>query len=133
MKIETMRKRMVSFSPIGLTDIVLLLLIFFLLTSSFVIQPGIKVKLPKAASGQVDDSNQIFVTIVSENQVYVNQKQLAVSELGSLLKRLLQEDPQKVVVIRADKNLALQVLIRVVDIAKMAGAEKFIIATEPQV
>ena len=130
MKIETTRKPMVMFSTISLTDIVLLLLIFFLLTSSFVVQPGIKVKLPKAASGQQDDSNKIFLTVTKREQIFLNQKQISRDQLGTKLRKLLQKNPEKLVVIRADKNLSLEATIRIVDIAKLAGAEKFMIATE---
>ncbi len=130
MKIETTRKPMVMFSTISLTDIVLLLLIFFLLTSSFVVQPGIKVKLPKAASGQQDDSNKIFLTVTKREQIFLNQKQISKNQLGSELRQLLQKNPEKLVVIRADKDLSLDATIRIVDIAKLAGAEKFMIATE---
>lgn len=130
MKIETTRKPMVMFSTISLTDIVLLLLIFFLLTSSFVVQPGIKVKLPKAASGQQDDSNKIFLTVTKREQIFLNQKQINRDQLGTELRKLLQKNPEKLVVIRADKDLSLEATIRIVDIAKLAGAEKFMIATE---
>lgn len=130
MKIETTRKPMVMFSTISLTDIVLLLLIFFLLTSSFVVQPGIKVKLPKAASGQQDDSNKIFLTVTKREQIFLNQKQMNKNQLGTELRKLLQKNPEKLVVIRADKDLSLEATIRIVDIAKLAGAEKFMIATE---
>jgi len=121
---------MVMFSTISLTDIVLLLLIFFLLTSSFVVQPGIKVKLPKAASGQQDDSNKIFLTVTKREQIFLNQKQINRDQLGTELRKLLQKNPEKLVVIRADKDLSLEATIRIVDIAKLAGAEKFMIATE---
>jgi biopolymer transport protein ExbD len=131
MKIKTLRKRIVVFSPIGLTDIVLLLLIFFLLTSSFVVQPGIKIKLPKAASGQTDDSDKIYVTITQKEQIYLNQKQTTRSQLGAEIRKLLQEDNSKLVVIRADKDLSIEATIRIIDTAKLAGAERFLIATEP--
>ncbi|MBN2413645.1 biopolymer transporter ExbD [candidate division KSB1 bacterium] len=131
MKIETTRKRMVLFSTISLTDIVLLLLIFFLLTSSFVVQPGIKVKLPKAASGQQDDTNKIYITVTLEDQIFINQKKTSHSQLGTLLQQLLKDDPSKLVVIQADKDLSLEKTIRIVDTAKLAGAERFMIATEP--
>ncbi len=131
MKIETSRKRMVLFSTISLTDIVLLLLIFFLLTSSFVVQPGIKVKLPKAASGQQDDSGKIFITATLDDQIFVNQKKTSHAELATQLKQLLKEDPTRMVVIQADKDLSLEKTIRIVDTAKLAGAERFMIATEP--
>jgi len=131
MKIVTTRKRMVLFSTISLTDIVLLLLIFFLLTSSFVVQPGIKVKLPKAASGQQDDSNKIYITATLDDQIFINQKKTSHSQLATQLKQLLRDDPNKLVVIQADKDLSLEKAIRIVDTAKLAGAERFMIATEP--
>jgi len=131
MKIETTRKRMVAFSTISLTDIVLLLLIFFLLTSSFVVQPGIKVKLPKAATGAQDESDKIYLTITEQERVYLNQKQVTRDELATQLRLLLSDDPTKLVVIRADKDLSLEATIRIIDTAKLAGAERFMIATDP--
>ena len=131
MAIVTTRKPMIAFSTIGLTDIVLLLLIFFLLTSSFVVQPGIKIKLPKAASGETDESDKIFLTITENERLFLNQRQISRSDLATELKNLLQQDSNRVVVIRADQNLSLSATIRVVDTAKLAGAERFIIATEP--
>jgi len=130
MHFETTRKRMVLFSPISLTDIVLLLLIFFLLSSTFIVQPGIKVKLPKAASGQQEDSDKIYLTVTKRETIYLNQKKVGRDELGAKLRQLLAENPERVVVIRADKDLSLEATIRVIDTAKLAGAEKFVIATE---
>ncbi len=131
MKIESTRERIVMFSTISLTDIVLLLLIFFLLTSSFVVQPGIKVKLPKAASGQQDDSDKIYLTVTKKEQIFLNQKQISRNDLGDALRKLFKEKPDRIVVIRADKDLSLEATIRIVDTAKLAGAERFMIATEP--
>ena len=130
MKIATTRKRIVIFSTISLTDIVLLLLIFFLLTSSFIVQPGIKVKLPKAASGQQDESDKIFLTVTQNERIFLNQKQVSRSELQTQLRQILKEDPDKLVVIRADKDLSLESTIRIIDTAKLSGAERFMIATD---
>lgn len=130
MKIQTTRKRMVQFSTISLTDIVMLLLIFFLLTSSFVVQPGIKVKLPKAASGAQDDADKIYLTVTQRERIYLNQEQVSREDLGAKLRQIFSKTPDKVVVIRADKDLSLEATIRVIDIAKLAGAERFMIATD---
>lgn len=130
MKIETTRKRIVNFSTISLTDIVLLLLIFFLLTSSFIVQPGIKIKLPKAATGAPDESDKIFLTVTQQERLYLNQKQVTRDELSTQLRQLLKENPTKLVVIRADKDLSLEATIRIIDLAKLAGAERFMIATD---
>ena len=132
MNIETTRKRMVMFSTISLTDIVLLLLIFFLLTSTFVVQPGIKVKLPGAATGQSDDADKIYITVTLDNRVFLNQQQVSMHELAANLKKLLTDNPERLVVIKADKDLSLEQTIRIVDTAKLAGAERFMIATQPE-
>ncbi len=133
MKIETTRKRMVAFSTISLTDIVMLLLIFFLLTSSFVVQPGIKIKLPKAATGAQDESDKVYITVTEQERVYLNQKQVTRDELAQQLRQLLGDDPTKLVVIRADKDLSLEATIRIIDTAKLAGAERFMIATDSNI
>lgn len=131
MDFRTTRKPMVVFSAISLTDIVLLLLIFFLLSSSYVVQPGIKVRLPKAVSGQVDQSKRIFLTVTRDERIFLNTRQVSMTELGLELRKLLDQGASKVVVIRADKDLTLERAIQIVDIAKLAGGEQFLIATQP--
>ena len=131
MDLQTTRKRMVLFSSISLTDIVLLLLIFFLLSSSYIVQPGIKVQLPKAATGQVDQNNRIFITLTREGHLYLNAAPVVLENLNNELQRLLEQTPGRMVVIKADKDVTLERTIQIVDIAKMAGADKFMIATQP--
>ena len=74
MAFQTNRKKIIMFSAISLTDIVLLLLIFFLLSSSFIVQPGIKVNLPKAVSSDKESNNRIFITIEKDQTIYLNQQ-----------------------------------------------------------
>lgn len=131
MKFQMNRQKMISFSTISLTDIVLLLLIFFLLSSSFFVQPGIKVNLPKAITGQVDTKDRIYVTITKKEMIFVNNRKITKSDLNGELKSLLESNPEKMVVIQADKDLTIESMIEVVDIAKLAGAQKFLLATQP--
>jgi biopolymer transport protein ExbD len=131
MDFQMKRSKIVAFSTISLTDIVLLLLIFFLLSSSFFIQLGIKVNLPKAITGQVESKERIYLTITKKEMIYVNNQQILKSELAGKLQELLKNQPEKLIVIQADKDLTLETAIEIVDIAKLAGAEKFMIATQP--
>ena len=131
MVFETTKKRLTTFAAISLTDIVFLLLIFFLLSSTFVVQPGIKVRLPKAITATAESKGRIHVTITAEKDIFLNQEKVTKTDLGRQIFRLLQEDQEQVVVIQADKDLTLETTIEVIDIVKMAGAEKFIIATRP--
>lgn len=131
MKFKPENKLMTNFSFSSLTDIVMLLLIFFLLSSSFVIQPGIKVQLPKAETGETGTDKNITISVTDKGQVFVNAEQVTLENLGRRLSTALTSDPQMVVVINADRNVTLQNTVQVIDIAKAVGATRFMIATHP--
>jgi biopolymer transport protein ExbD len=116
----------------SLTDIVLLLLIFFLLSSSFVMQTGIKVQLPKAEVGEPQSAKNIVVTLTESGNLYLNGEQVLISSLGSKLASLLGKEQEQVVIIRADRTVSLQRTVEVIDVAKAVGAAKFMIATTPR-
>jgi len=130
MKFETERKFLATFSFSSLTDIVLLLLIFFLLSSSFIIQPGIKVILPSTRTADAHSEKSIYVTISKQGNVYLNDNQISLGQLGAELRRFLVSGEKQVVVIMADKETNLETAVKVMDICKSAGAEKFLIATQ---
>lgn len=131
MEFRTSRKLLVTFSTISLTDIVLLLLIFFLLSSTFIVQTGIKVDLPKATSAQPESKQQITLTITKSGEAYLNQERVSEGELAAKIRGLLVENPDQMVVIKGDKDLTLETTIRFVDLAKQAGVGRFLIATQP--
>ena len=132
MKFQTENKLMTMFSVSSLTDVVFLLLIFFLLSSSFVVQPGIKVQLPSAEQTPAKSETQIILTITEKGQYFVNNQRVAVADLGTTLLQQLGENKDKLVVINADKTLSLQRAVEVMDIAKHVGASRFLIATNQE-
>jgi biopolymer transport protein ExbD len=132
MRLAQEQRLLTNFSVSSLTDIVMLLLIFFLLSSSFVIQPGIKVQLPKAETGETPRDNSLTVTITEKGRLYVNSDQVTVENLGRKLSSLLERNRDQVVVIKADKDVTLQKTVQVIDIAKAVGATRFMIATTPR-
>ncbi len=130
MKFSTQHKELSVFSYSSLTDIVFLLLIFFLLSSSFVVQSGIKIQLPKSEIAEEETQRQIVVTVTEKGAIYLNDKQLGVETLGSQLAPLLEKDRDKVVIIKADQAVSLQSAVQVMDIAKGVGAARLVIATQ---
>ena len=82
MKFETESKLLSTFSFSSLTDIVLLLLIFFLLSSSFIIQPGIKVQLPRTDTAAVHSEKSIYVTVTRAGSIYLNDNLVPLGKLG---------------------------------------------------
>ena len=119
------------FSFSSLTDIVLLLLIFFLLTSSFVAQPGLRVQLPRAEASEVIDDQRVTITLTEEGDLFLNNKRVTFQTLGQHLAAALKQTADQVVVINADRTVSLQSTVQVIDIAKTVGATRFMIATEP--
>jgi len=131
MRLGSEQKLLTTFSVSSLTDIVMLLLIFFLLSSSFVMQPGIKVQLPRAETGETQTDKNVTISLTERGQIFVNAKQVTLESLGRELSTALNADPQMVVVVNADRNVTLQNTIQVIDVAKAVGATRFMIATQP--
>lgn len=108
-----------------LIDCVFLLLVFFMLTSHFIIVPGINVKLPKAVSSDSVDIRTETVVITSEDILYSGDKPLSVKEF----EKHLEEGIPESVFIKADKDASLGVVVEVWDICKRLNIKKIGIAT----
>lgn len=117
------------FSQSSLTDIVLLLLIFFLLTSSFVTNFGIKVNIPKAETGAQTESQFITVAVTKDGQFYVDGNITSSGMLASALREAKENKPQGTLVLRADKDAIIDDAVRVMNIAK-ALQLNIVMATE---
>lgn len=126
---SNLKKPMAMFSQSSLTDIVLLLLIFFLLTSSFVSNFGIKVNIPKAESGSPARSQYITVSISNDNQYYVAGDLTTKTELANAIRSEYQKYPDRALVLRADKNARVDEAVQVMNIAQ-ALKMRIIMATE---
>jgi len=117
------------FSQSSLTDIVLLLLIFFLLTSSFVSNFGIQVNIPKAETSSVTQQEYISVAITKEGQFYVDGALTAQGELALAIREARNNKPEGMIVLRADKDAKVDDAVRVLNIGK-ALQLKLVMATE---
>lgn len=117
------------FSQSSLTDIVLLLLIFFLLTSSFVTNFGIKVNIPKAETGAQTDSQFINVAVTKDGEFFVNGELTEQGRLASILQEEKSKNPESTLVLRADKDAIVDNAVRVMNVAK-ALQLNIVMATE---
>ena len=121
---------LVEFNYSSLTDIVFLLLIFFLLTSSFIVQSGIKVKLPTSHQEEIKPRDTVSITLTAEGQYYFNDRQTTIQELPALLQQAYQKNGDQVVELRADGAAEISQLIAAMDMAKIVGYERLSIVTE---
>ncbi len=133
MVIKTRKKRISSLGLISFTDVIFLLLIFLLISSNFITHSGIKVDLPGSNSQQNEFNKNISLTLTKNNEIFLNNEAVSWVELPEMLNRKLIEDPEQVVVVRADETVELRNVVKLLDIAKLSGTNRFFIATEIQV
>ncbi len=131
-KSVTHEKLNVSLNMTPLIDCVLQLLIFFMLSSSFVLQTGISVDLPKARAPKLKDERDIVITITRTNDIFLNDEKLSVDQLPVALLEKVTRAEKKIVLIKPDKRVETGKLVEVMGIAKSVGVESLGIATEPQ-
>lgn len=110
-----------------LIDIVFLLLVFFLLTTHFIEEDGIGVRLPSAASTTTRERNEVALAITRDGRLFLAGQQVALADLGRKLQGILTADTT--VVIRGDRDVPLQKAVTVMEQAKKAGAMKIVVAT----
>ena len=132
MKSRLKKRRISSVALISFTDVIFLLLIFLLISSNFVTHAGLKVDLPGAASHQNEFTKNISITYTQEDELFVGEQKVEWNTLAEVLSAKLIEDPQQVVVIRADQEIALKKIVRIIDLAQLSGTERFFIATQIQ-
>jgi biopolymer transport protein ExbD len=113
-----------------LIDVVFQLLIFFMLTSSFVMQPGIKVNLPKAVTSEVVKFENTEILVTSEGLTYLNGKIVTTQELKSFLKQIAKRNQS--ILIKADRRASLGRVVEIWDMARDLGITQINIATNQE-
>jgi len=116
----------------ALIDIVFLLLIYFLLTTNFMVDEGIKIKLPQARAAAPQTEETITVYVDQQGRAFLGTEELSIARLFDRLKEMIGNRENKLVVIRADRAVVLNKAVRVMDIAKAAGAGRLCLATEKE-
>ncbi len=111
-----------------LIDMVFILLIFFLVTTSFVKETGIEVKRPVAATAVADKKANILIAIDRENRIFMDHREIDVRAVRANVERALAENPSGTVIVVADRNSSTGVAVKVMDGCRMAGAERVSLA-----
>jgi biopolymer transport protein ExbD len=117
----------INVSP--LIDMVFILLIFFIVTTTFVEETGVEVDKPQAASAANLDKNSILLAITAEGQVVYGGQEIGLNGVRPLVKRLTDQEKLPVI-IQVDKTAAAGVVVRVIDEAKLGGAKNVSLASE---
>ena len=129
MNIRGRNKITPEFNMSSMTDIVFLLLIFFMIASTLVTTNAIDILLPKA-SGKTENKKSVSVSIQKDLVFYIDQKEVEVQNLESELLKLLQNETAPTLVLRAEKSVPVNYVVKVMDIANR-NKYKIILAVNP--
>lgn len=108
-----------------LTDIALVLLIIFMVTTPLIMQVGIKVNLPKSSISEVIEPERIIITVSKDNKIYINDNEISFESLSDSVK----SKSDKIVIINADKDVSHGFVVEILDVVKKSGAKNLAIAT----
>ncbi|WP_043766270.1 ExbD/TolR family protein [Algiphilus aromaticivorans] len=113
-------------------DVVFIMLIFFIVTTTFVREAGINVNRPSAQTAEQQDQQTILVAISAKNEIYIDGRQTDVRGLRAEIERLKGQAPDATVVVQADRDAGAGIMVEVMDQARLAGARNVSVAAEQQ-
>jgi biopolymer transport protein ExbD len=125
-RIEQERHASIDLSP--LIDVVFILLIFFIVTSVFIKDPGVQVDKPQAATVEELQNDLILLAITQSGEVFYDHSNIGIAGVRSTVAALLLAEDRPIV-IQADRQVTTELLVRVIDEAKLGGATSVHIAT----
>ncbi len=123
------KKPKVIINVTSLIDVLFLLLIFFMISSTFIEQPGMKLELPESKSASTESIKELVLEINQDGTMFLNETQISIDSLETTFRNILPSLEQPSLIIKADKNVHHGTVVEVMDKAKIAGLEKLIIAT----
>lgn len=124
------RRSEINMTP--LIDMVFILLIFFIVTTSFVRESGVDVQRPSAQSAETKEKANVLLGLTSEGQVFVEGRPLDIRSVRAYMERFLAESPEGSVVIVADKDSLTGNAVQVLDQCRLAGVKNISLAARKQ-
>ena len=132
MQFRTKPRRRVIINITSLIDVLFLLLIFFIVSSTFLEQPGMKLDLPKTYDQEAIRMEGYTLFIMSDGTIYLNEDEIGFDGLLERLKAIAPVIEEKGLILKADESVRYGLVVEVMDIAKQSGIIKLIVATQPK-
>lgn len=130
MKFGKKKKRKVLINITSLIDVLFLLLIFFMVSSTFIENPGMDLELPESESSTLKEIKDLILQINPDGRLFLNSREVYDSTLESSLQTEHLKNPEAALILKADKNVIHGRVVQVMDAARKLGITKLIIATE---
>jgi biopolymer transport protein ExbD len=133
--IPSVRKRQkteVEISVVNMVDVVFVLVIFFVLTTTFTKETGIDITKPSAGSSKQLGKEPLLIAVGDNGGIFIEERQVDLAMLQTILRREANQDPDKVVVIHSDRETDMGVIVEILDQCNQVGLKKTSVATDPK-
>jgi biopolymer transport protein ExbD len=132
MQLQARPRRKVTINITSLIDVIFMLLLFFMITSTFLEQPGIKLELPTAKTSAHAEPQEYVLTVDKKGGLFLNRQAVALDGLEAEIRKILPKMKDGALVLKADQEISHGLVVRVMDMAKRGGVQKLIIGTKPE-
>ena len=129
MRLSDYKSRKVSLNLTSLIDVLFILIIFFTVSSTFLEQPGIELKLPEAVSSEGHTTQKIIIYVDKDKNIFLNDDIVSINNLISEIKKLAELQKDKSIVLKADAEVTHGLVIKIMDILRQQGIYKIIVST----
>jgi biopolymer transport protein ExbD len=111
-------------------DVIFIMLIFFIVTTTFVREAGIEINRPSAETAVKQEQSNILVAISADSEVWIDGQRIDIRELRGLIRKLKSENPEAAVIVQADRDARAGLLVQAMDQARLAGVRDVAVAAE---
>lgn len=132
MKLLQIPKKRILLNITPLIDVLFILIIFFVVSSTFLEQPGIKLELPKAASSESQRVEKAVLYITSESKLFFGEQEVTLDNLPGIVKNAMEGQAEKSLIVNADQQVHHGLVVKVMDIARTNGVEKLVISADKE-
>ncbi|MDQ1351100.1 MAG: biopolymer transport protein ExbD [Acidobacteriota bacterium] len=132
MQFTTRKRRKVIINITSLIDVMFMLLVFLMISSTFLDQPGIKLELPKADSSVVVEQKDYVLFVDKAGKMYLNNNDVALETLEAKIKDALPKMKDSALILKADQDVSHGTVVKIMDIVRKGGVKKLIIGTKLQ-
>jgi len=130
MNLSLKSKRKVSLNLTSLIDVLFILIIFFTVSSTFLEQPGIELKLPEAESSEGHTAQKVIIYVDKDKNIFLNDNIVSVNSLVNEIKNLNTLQKDKSIVLKADSDVTHGLVIEIMDMLRQQGIYKIIVSTQ---
>jgi len=130
MRFQNRKPRKLLINITSLIDVLFLLLIFFMVSSTFVEKPGMDLQLPESETSTLREIKDLVLQIRPDDVMFLNSREVNWENLKSILQEEFQQNTEAALILQADKDVKHGNVVRIMDVAQQVGITKLIIATD---